>query len=79
MTQYRLHYAGSTFALKDQASAETVVRQIEEVQSLDAGGRFEVPLADDGSVQVFLSRFVAVAVSAVPERGDVGQGPGGFA
>lgn len=66
MAQYRLHYAGCTFDLPDSAAAHNVVVDIEEVQARDIGVRREFPLAGGGSIQVFINRYTAIAVSAQP-------------
>lgn len=68
MTQYRLHYAGCTFDLADQTEAENLITEIERIQGLDAGKRLEVLLTNGRSVQIFINRYVAIAVSAEPER-----------
>lgn len=66
MPKYRLHYAGSTFELKDSETAHEVIALIEDIQGRDAGQRREVQLTGGGSVQVFVSRYTPIALSVEP-------------
>lgn len=62
MTQYRLHYAGSTFQLKDKTTADALVEKIRAVIDSDAAVVTTVDLVE-GTLSLFLTRGTAAAVS----------------
>ena len=69
MTQYRLHYAGSTFELRDKDEADRVMATLNATGGKDAGAVVTVNLVE-GTLQLLLSRYVSIAVSVVaPEDG----------
>lgn len=70
MTQYRLHYAGSTFDLRDENEAETLLAKVKSVAGNRVNAVVTVNLVE-GVLHLALSRNIAVAVSTVTPEDDV--------
>jgi len=70
MAKYRLHYAGSTFDLRDENEGKSLLAKARAVSQGGAGAIVTVNLVE-GTLQVLLSSYVSLAISTEPDRPSV--------
>jgi len=70
MAQCRLHYAGSTFELRDETEGKSLLAKVQAVTRDGVNAIVTVNLIE-GTLQLLLSRYVSVAVSVVAPEGPV--------
>lgn len=67
MANYRLHYAGCTFDLRDKEEGKTLLAKARAVSAGGAGAIVTVNLVK-GMLQVLLTTYVALAISEEPDE-----------